>query len=75
MQQVIFAGSTNNTDDTVIKVVSADNALTWLSPAENAVFKITQDALLPDIFLSFTLNLSDFTPGRGRLNGRRKPVA
>ncbi len=53
MQQVIFAGSTNNTDDTVIKVVSADNALTWLSPAENAVFKITQDALLPDIFFEF----------------------
>jgi hypothetical protein len=53
MQQVIFAGSTNNTDDTVIKVVSADNALTWLSPAENAVFKITQDALLSDIFFEF----------------------
>ncbi len=53
MQQVIHAGSTNNTDNTVIKIVSAESTLTWLSPAENAVFKITQDAMLPDIVFEF----------------------
>ncbi|QXH59828.1 hypothetical protein [Pseudomonas azerbaijanorientalis] len=61
MQQVIHASSTNNTDDTVIKVVSAESTLTWLSPAENAVFKITQDAMLPDIVFEFhTQILGDY---------------
>ncbi|AFY20276.1 hypothetical protein [Pseudomonas sp. UW4] len=60
MQQVIHAGSTNNTDDTVIKVVSAESTLTWLSPAENAVFKITQDAMLPDIIFEFHTQIVGF---------------
>lgn len=49
MQQVKHAGNTNSTDSTVIKVASSDTTLTWISPAENAVFKITQEAQLPDI--------------------------
>jgi hypothetical protein len=53
MRQSLYAGSTNNTDDTIIKVVSAESTLTWLSPAESAVFKITQDATLPDIIFEF----------------------
>lgn len=53
MQQVKHAGSTNNTDGTVTRVVSSDSSLTWLSPAENAVFRITQDAQLPDIVFEF----------------------
>ncbi|MGF6093173.1 hypothetical protein [Pseudomonas sp. 18173] len=53
MQQVKYAGSTNNADSTVVKVVSVDSSLTWVSPAENAVFKITQDAELPEIVFEF----------------------
>ncbi|NUT78861.1 hypothetical protein HNO86_27850 [Pseudomonas sp. C1C7] len=53
MQQVKHAGSTNLADDTIIKVVTSDKSLTWISPAENAVFKITQDAQLPSIVFEF----------------------
>ncbi|MCW8278233.1 hypothetical protein IMF27_23860 [Pseudomonas sp. PCH199] len=53
MQQVKYAGSTNNADSTVVKVLSSDTSLTWLSPAENAVFKISQDAELPEIVFEF----------------------
>ncbi|PNB70918.1 hypothetical protein C1X64_27580 [Pseudomonas sp. GW456-E7] len=53
MQQVKHAGNTNNSDSTVVKVVSAQNTATWVSPAENAVFNITQDAMLPIIDFEF----------------------
>jgi hypothetical protein len=53
MQQVKHAAGTNTADSTVVKVVSAENTLTWVSPAENAVFKITKDAELPDIVFEF----------------------
>ncbi len=53
MQQVKHAGNTNNTDGTVTRVVSSDSSLTWLTPVENAVFRITQDAQLPDIVFEF----------------------
>lgn len=53
MQQLKHAVSTNNTDSTVIKVVSAQSTLTWVSPAENEVFKIDQDATLPVIAFEF----------------------
>lgn len=53
MQQVKHAGHTNSADSTVVKVVSVESSLTWVSPAENAVFKITQDAELPEIVFEF----------------------
>ncbi|MBV7550632.1 hypothetical protein KW849_30620 [Pseudomonas sp. PDM26] len=53
MQQTKNAGSTNSTDSTVIKVVSAESTLTWLSPAENAIFNINEDAGFPDIVFEF----------------------
>ncbi|WP_057407849.1 hypothetical protein [Pseudomonas amygdali] len=59
MQQVKHSGRTNNTDSTVIKIMSAENTLTWVSPAENAVFKLTQDATLPDIVFEFRAQAVD----------------
>ncbi|MHC8305772.1 hypothetical protein [Pseudomonas sp. PB3P13] len=53
MQQVKHAGNTNNSDSSVIKVVSAESTLTWVSPAENEVFMVTQDAELPNIVFEF----------------------
>ncbi|NWB94243.1 hypothetical protein [Pseudomonas agarici] len=53
MQQVKYAGSTNNADGSVIKVVSAEGALTWVSPAENELFTITPDAVFPNIVFEF----------------------
>lgn len=58
MQQVKHAGSTNNADSSVIKVVSADSTFAWVSPAENEVFKMTQDAALPDIIFEFLAQIS-----------------
>lgn len=53
MQKVKYAGSTNLDDDSVIKVVSAQNDLTWVSPAENEIFHIAQDAAFPSIVFEF----------------------
>ncbi|WP_166366838.1 hypothetical protein [Pseudomonas akapageensis] len=53
MQRVKHAGGTNNSDGSVTKVVSADHSLTWVSPAENEVFSIMQDATLPEIVFEF----------------------
>ena len=53
MQHIKHAGSTNNAASTVIKVLSAQSTLSWVSPAENEVFKITRDAMLPDIVFEF----------------------
>jgi hypothetical protein len=58
MQQVKHAGSTDSTESTVVKVQSAENSLTWVSPAENAVFKITQDAQLPSMVFEFRTALT-----------------
>jgi len=58
MQQVQYAGSTNELDSTVVQVVSAENSLTWVSPAENAVFHITQEAQLPDVVFEFRTTLA-----------------
>ncbi|SDX45809.1 hypothetical protein SAMN05444064_1222 [Pseudomonas syringae] len=53
MQKIKHLGKTNNTDSTVIKVMSAERTLTWVSPADNEAFKITQDATLPEIVFEF----------------------
>lgn len=53
MQQVKHAGGTNNADGSVTQSVSAGNTLTWISPAENEVFEITEDASLPDMIFEF----------------------
>lgn len=53
MQKIKHAGSTSDADNTVSKVVSAQSTLTWVSPAENEVFKITQGAELPEIVFEF----------------------
>ena len=53
MHKVNHAGCTNDGESTVIKIVSADSSMTWISPDDNAIFKITQDAALPDIVFEF----------------------
>jgi hypothetical protein len=53
MQTVRHAGSTSSAGDAVTKVVSADNALRWVSPAENSEFKITEDGEFPEIVFEF----------------------
>lgn len=53
MQQVKQVGSTNSADSTLVKLLSTEVALTWMSPVENAVFNITQDAALPTIAFEF----------------------
>lgn len=58
MQQVKYAGSTNVTDSSVIKVVSAESTFTWVSPAENEVFQITQEATLPNIVFEFRAQIA-----------------
>lgn len=53
MQQLQRAGNTNSADKSVTKVVSAESTLTWVSPAENEVFTISQDAVLPIVVFEF----------------------
>lgn len=53
MQQAKQVGSTNSADSTLVKLLSTEVALTWISPVENAVFNITQDAALPTIAFEF----------------------
>lgn len=53
MQHVQCAGDTNETDSSITKVLSADSALTWVSPAESDVFTIGQDATFPEIVFEF----------------------
>lgn len=53
MQTVRHAGSTSSAGDAVTKVVSAGNALRWVSPVENAEFKITEDGEFPEIVFEF----------------------
>ena len=53
MQQAKQVGSTNSADSTLVKLLSTEAALTWISPVENAVFNITQDAALPTIAFEF----------------------
>ena len=72
MQHIKHAGSTNNAASTVIKVLSAQSTLSWVSPAENEVFKITRDAMLPDIVFEFKSSVAGQYNGRGPLSGRLK---
>ncbi|WP_460125125.1 hypothetical protein [Pseudomonas sp. S2_C03] len=53
MQQVNLAGCTNSSGSTVVKAQSSEVSLSWVSPAENAVFTITQVAELPEIVFEF----------------------
>jgi hypothetical protein len=54
MQHLKNASNANQTEKSVIKVVSSGSALTWVSPVENEVLKITQDAGLPAVEFEFT---------------------
>lgn len=53
MQHVKHAGSTHDTDNGLTKVASAHPALTWVSPAEQQVFTLGQDATLPEMIFEF----------------------
>lgn len=62
MQQVNNASSTTSTQGSVISVIAADSALTWVSPAESDVFTISQDATLPEIVFEFRAHVTgDYT--------------
>lgn len=58
MQQVRNAGRSNANDGSVTRVVSAANSLSWVSPPESEIFKITADATLPDIVFEFRTDIS-----------------
>lgn len=53
MQEAKNAGQTNEQQGSVTRVVSAAPTNTWVSPAENQVFKLNNDATLPEIIFEF----------------------
>lgn len=53
MQNVRNSGNSNNVDGSVVKVVSAASELSWISPAENEIFNITENSALPSIVFEF----------------------
>lgn len=54
MQQAKNTSSTSEADSSLVKAVSTGDTLTWVSPAENEVFKITQEATLPLMSFEFS---------------------
>ncbi|WP_346827804.1 hypothetical protein [Serratia inhibens] len=48
------AGTTNTTPDSLVQVVATAENTTWITPADNAEFKINADATLPDIVFEFS---------------------
>lgn len=53
MQKIKQAGISNNAGSTLVKAISAQNDWAWVQPAENEIFKVTQDADLPTIVFEF----------------------
>lgn len=72
MENAQNAGTTNNTPDSLVQVVATAENTTWVTPADNAEFKINTDASLPDIFLSLLLKLPGHMNGRGQSPGMLK---
>lgn len=58
MENAQNAGTTNNTPDSLVQVVATAENTTWVTPADNAEFKINTDASLPDIFFEFATEAS-----------------
>lgn len=54
MQKIKNAGGSNGTNGSLLKAVATEDMLTWVSPAENEVFKLTQDAALPAVVFEFS---------------------
>lgn len=52
-QQVVNAGRTNETQESVVRVVSAPATTSWVKPDDNTSFNINTDATLPDIIFEF----------------------
>lgn len=53
VQKIKQAGISNNAGSTLVKAISAQNDWAWVQPAENEIFKVTQDADLPTIVFEF----------------------
>ncbi|MRS17519.1 hypothetical protein GJV06_21805 [Enterobacteriaceae bacterium RIT691] len=53
-QRVVNAGSTNSTQDSVVRVVSAPATISWVRPNDNSTININTDATLPEIIFEFT---------------------
>lgn len=58
MQRVTHAGTTNQSDGSLVRVVSANPELYWVAPANNATFSIKADATLPEINFNFETTLT-----------------
>ncbi|MFH5071469.1 hypothetical protein ACHHY8_24570 [Enterobacter cloacae complex sp. 2024EL-00215] len=52
-QQATNAGRTNETRDSVVRVISAPATTSWIRPNDNVVFNMNVDASLPDIVFEF----------------------
>lgn len=57
MQRVSHAGTTNQSSGSLVRVVSADAAINWVTPANNSTFSINSDATFPEISFEFRTEL------------------
>ncbi|MDH4580431.1 hypothetical protein E8F20_00905 [Pseudomonas sp. BN415] len=57
MQQARNAGKSNKVEGSVVRLISAANALFWVSPPDKEVFKITSEPALPEIIFEFKANI------------------